>query len=356
MSSLALAGLMLVACNSGEKVAAGGTTPSSAPKTEWNANKPVDANNEAPASNSAATNAPVGDPTAKNTTMKPAAEPVVKDVDPSGQKNWTVKPAATDSATKLASEVDANLKALRDSKLHSELSANFASGEQGTYKTDFVIADNQRYVLTYAKLYKKAPRRFETYTVRRLPSGKYGTLVEDKYVEGRVAPDKDVLGGWVTDSTHYLATAYGLGGTPVSDLVKAAQKSKWKVSVESKTFANQTFDRILMVSPDGKKSYELMIEPKMKLPVNLSIDIDEGKRRKTQITQSFVTLKSDHKLTEADLKPGQPVKPIDVISPEEARKRGYVVPDTFDKPGTGDKKEPAKGGTKPGPGGLPIKA
>lgn len=351
---LGLAAVSVVACNKAdEKVVSNSNTATPPTKQEWPANQLKGNEPEAPAPS---TNTPAPDPTkspdANNTasgngevlidgkTVPKVTVPAkMNDVEKPGTKNWTADKIAPE---KLAAEVDEKIHSLRDSKMHFEMIAKLPEGS-GTVNLDSIIADNDHYLVRYAKFLKASQPYFESYTVTRLEGGKgpYATLVNGKYVEGRVPPNTDVLTGWVTDSTHYLTSALGSKNAPISDLVAAAKKAKWTVKAETKTFAAGTFQRIVMESPDGgKRRYDILIEPKRKLPVTFNADID-GKK-KTQVTLTIATVFNTQHLGPDDLKPGIKTDKINVLTPEEANKVGIYVP------GVSKKKDgteiPKKGG------------
>jgi hypothetical protein len=161
--------------------------------------------------------------------------------------------------------------------------------------------------------------------VRRLNGSKdYSTYVINKYVPGRIAPDPDILNGWMLGSTHYICSGVGTAKKPFTDLIVAAQKAKWKIKVEEKKFETSSYQRIIMESPDSSKApkrrYELMIHPQKLLPVAFTSVILDKKR--TIGALDIAWQKSDKPLTEADLNPINKVDPIKVLTPEEAAKQG----------------------------------
>ena len=66
------------------------------------------------------------------------------------------------------------------------------------------------------------------------------------------------------------------------------------------------------------------------LLTNFNADVNGNLRN--QVSVSFETLKSDKPLAQNDLKPYVPTEKINVLTPEEARKKGIKVPET-PKPG-----------------------
>ena len=332
---LAITAIGLAGCGKGNEISSNNLavenpTPSgnhAAPNVspDTNSSGAKVAANSAPESN----NAPIANNTPSKSEIvstKPETidgkVPPMKPVLASQAGGWSKDAQA---ARDLASKVDASTKKLTDSKIHFFEGARLVEGH-GHVESDLIIADQKRYLLNYAKFETQGRPHFETYLVRKMPDGTYATLVGGKYVPGRVSPTGDIVGGWFTDCTHYIASGIGTGQKPLTDLIDAAQKAKWKISVETKSFDNGTFKRIVMDSPtQPRRRYELTIEPKKLLLTNFNADINDNKRNQVSVT--FQTMKSDRPLTEKDLKPEVPTEKITVLTPEEAKKQGIKVPE-----------------------------
>ncbi len=204
-------------------------------------------------------------------------------------------------AKDLATQVDKNFKALRDSKIHLDIQGTLPEGE-GMVNTDNIVADDKRFLLQYAKFMHGSQAHWETYIVAKQPKGGYGTLINDTYKPGRVDPDPDKLSGWVTDMSHYIASGIGTGRMPFTELVEAAQKAKWKIQVEDKRFDQGHFNRIVMESPsEPKKVFEILIDPVKGLPVQFNADVNA--KKETRVSTQITYLKSDKPLKDSDLKP-----------------------------------------------------
>ncbi len=338
---MALLAIGAIGCSKDE--AKNGPAPS-----EATVNKPVspeatDAANNEPASNNepATNNAP---PVVANNvpeTNKPADTNSVKSVTPpGGPKNDqtavqrpTFQPLPGPNAdptwkkqsinpVNVASAVDAKMKTLTNIKMSMRLDVSIPVGE-GFFDQANFIADQSRFLVNYADfLHQEAQPRFETYVVTRIKDEKtYSTFVGDKYVPGRVPPNTDVLKGWLLDSTHYLGSGIGTDKKPLRDLVAAAQKAKWVVNVEDKTFDKITFRRIVMESPTlPKKRYEIIIHPTQMLPVAFNAAVLDKKKSTAALQLKWS--KSDKPLTDQDLSQVVKTDRVNVISPEEAAKRG----------------------------------
>lgn len=346
----ALALVCVFGCNKSEEGGANGTASN---QSATGANNASEANNAQASTNNpgdagSAINAP--DPKVASTDpKKPNPNKDKVDIVKSEFDNTLVRadskvqkiaPAKQDKglqglaeAKKLATSVDASMKKLTNSKLHFELGAILPEGH-GDANFDTIIADQKRYLIRYATFSHERFPHFETYLVARQKDGTYSTLVGDKYQPGRLAPQGDILKGWVTDSIHYITNGIGTDKKPLTELITAAEKAKWKVNVETKTYEIGVFKRIVMESPTKpNRRYEIMIEPKKQLLVSFNADVDEAKR--SQVSMNMVTMKSDRPLTDADLKPTIKVDKVNTLTPEEARAKGIKVPETKkEKPNT----------------------
>ncbi|MEI8283008.1 MAG: hypothetical protein WCG75_11420 [Armatimonadota bacterium] len=327
---LALVAIGAVGCKGGE------TNNSPAPVgTANSANSP--ASNNAPATNNApeTNNAAAANNTAEANNAPSTKTAVTKSgtvtstlgpelVNPKGPGEDSTWKKNEIDAKKLAEIVDATMKSVKDVKMTFHLEAELPE-HRGFFEDKCIIADQSRFYLNYANFVPGRNMRFDTFLVRRLNGSKdYSTYVVDKYVPGRIAPDPDTLNGWMLGSTHYICSGVGTTKKPFTDLVIAAQKAKWKISVEEKKFDKSSFQRIIMESPSSSKApkrrYELMIHPQKLLPVSFYSVIFDKKR--TIGALDIAWQKSDKPLTEADLNPVQKVDPVKVLTPEEAAKQG----------------------------------
>lgn len=229
----------------------------------------------------------------------------VTPIAPSNDPSWSkVEVQAKD----LATQVDKNLKALRDSKIHLEIQGTLPEGE-GSVFTDNIVADDKRFLLQYAKFVRGSEAHWETFIVAKQPKGGYGTLINDSYKPGRVDPDPDKLSGWTTDMSHYIVSGIGTNRMPFTELVDAAQKAKWKIQVEDKRFDQGHFNRIVMESPnDPKKVFEVLIDPVKGLPVQFNADVNA--KKVTRVSSQISYMKSDKPLSDSDLKPNVETKRV----------------------------------------------
>jgi len=305
---------------------------------EPDTNSAPEANNSPEANNTASVPANNEAPSTVNATGKNELQ---KDLDKTFSKmDQAIKPikvAATDKgalgvaqAKKLAAGVDATMKALTDTKLSFNLGATLPEGHGDVKGLDTVIADRNRFLIRYAKFLRDENPHFETYTVLKQKDGKYATLIGEKYQPGRIAPESDAITGWVTDSIHYITSGIGTDRKPLTELVNAAEKAKWKINVENQKFDMGNFQRIIMESPTlPKRRYEILVEPSKKLLVTFNADVED--KKKSRVSLSMLTMKNSKRLTDKDLKAGVNVDKITVMTPDEARKAGIKVPDPTKK-------------------------
>jgi len=244
--------------------------------------------------------------------------PKIPDPTAAGQGGWTKSQV---EVLKLTDSVDSSMKGVKNVRmlLHND----FAYGNaKGFFHQGSLIADQNRYLLNYMTYAPGGSAHPETFIVAK-KDGKYSTLVGDKYQSGRVEPNKDVLNGWALGSTHYLCASVGTARKPLTELVTAAKKAKWKISVESKKFGATSYQRVVMESPTKPaRRYEIVIEPTMKLPVSFSAAVLDKKKISSSLNIKWS--KSDKPLTDEDLKPTVKTDQVKVISPEEAAKLGAV--------------------------------
>lgn len=284
------------------------------------------ANNAPPVASAAENNSPTTNPgTSKNAPVdpkappKPAAKPAFVEPAATGQASWTKKAV---NAKKLAESVDAKMKSVTNTRMHMFLNVDLPTVGRGFFEDDCMIADQSRFLTNYAVFVPGPHASFETYLVRKIKGDKgYSTFDGGKYHLGRTEPDKDILKGWVTNSTHYLSAGIGTSHKPFTELVDAAQKAKWTVAVEDKKFASGAYRRIIMESPTlPKQRFEIVIHPEKLLPVSFFAVILD--KKKTLSSLELTWAKSDKPLTDADLSPKKTVTPINAISPEEAARKG----------------------------------
>ncbi|MBS1703447.1 MAG: hypothetical protein JST12_17420 [Armatimonadetes bacterium] len=352
VAALAIVGIS--GCNGGGNSAANSssTTANSSDTNSTNTAEGNSANN--PASNEASNNGPaVADSgTKKDGTKTPAPPPHTADIKshkPPEKPVVDVQKMSGDQgaagktdAMNVATQLDSTMKSLRDSKMEFQMGAKLPSGTGFVNKLATVVADENNYLVRYAN-FPKNHGYFETYIVTKMKDGKYGTLIKDKYVEGRPQPNPDVLKGWVTDSIQYITMAIGTKDRPFTDLINAASKANWKINVEDRAADQGKFKRIVMESPnEPKRRYEVIYEPHMMLPAGFNADIYDPKK-KTQVSLQITTLKSDRPLTKADLDPKVPTAKINVLTPDEAKKMGIQVPESK---GGNDKNMPPTLGPK----------
>ncbi len=235
-----------------------------------------------------------------------------------GKDGWTKSQV---EVLKLTDSVDSSMKGVKNVRMM--LHNDFAYGNaKGFFHQGSLIADQSRYLLNYMTYAPGGNAHPETFIVAK-KDGKYSTLVGDKYQPGRVEPKKDVLNGWALDSTHYLCASVGTTRKPLTELVTAARKAKWKISVESKKFGTTSYQRVIMESPTKPtRRYEIVIEPTMKLPVSFSAAVFDKKKISSSLNIKWS--KSDKPLTDEDLKPTVKTEQVKVISPEEAAKLGAI--------------------------------
>lgn len=330
---LALLAIGMVGCGKNETNNAPVTGTSNEPVASANNQPTVEANNgPAVATNTApetntpdvnaplATNAPADPKKPKGKAMNPVKDlPPVPDPSAPGKDGWTKVQL---EAKKLVQTVDTNMKAVKNMKIVLHEDFNLA-GQRGFFEDSFYVADQNRFHLNYASTYK-VNTLVDSFIVTKI-DGQYKTLVGKNYQPGRVEPNKDLLSGWLLDSTHYMADSVGTKKMPFTELVTAAQKAKWKIMVESKQYDKRTFQRVVMESPsEPKKRFELMVEPNMKLPVQFNTVAYNKKKTSTALFVAW--LQSDKPFTDAELSPKVPTKEVKTMTAEEAKKQGIKLP------------------------------
>ncbi len=277
---------------------------------------PAVSNNAAPEKSVAGHNAPVPKPPVKKPSPKP---PFDEPKGPGEDKNWKKNAI---SARKLTEAVDMKMKSVKNVRMHLLLNVDLPKSGKGYFEDDCIIADQNRFFLNYA-VFVPGPRgSFDTFLVTKLKGNKeYSTYVGGKYQLGRIEPGKDILNGWITNSTHYLASGIGTSKKPLTELVDAAQKANWTINVEDKKFDKGTFRRIIMESrTEPKERFEIVVHPQQLLPVSFFALILD--KKKTMSALDIAWAKSDKPLTEADLNPKKEVPKVKTLTPEEAAKQG----------------------------------
>ena len=295
-----------------------------APVTTEANNAPVTAEaNNAPAPAAANNTPPLTADQAKDEAAKKQAEAARKKLNQlnigepavAGQGGWK---KVTSDPKVLTQAVEAKMKSLKNYKMSIAMVVEMPLGK-GIVNADCLIADQSRYRLEYSDFEPGATAHFESSLVARMSDKTYSTFVNGAYKKGRIAPNPDVLKGWVLDSTHYLASWIGTDKKPLTELVGAAQKAKWKVGVEEKKFEKGTYQRIVMESSTGpKKRYELLIDPKQMLPTTFNVAVYD--KKKTLAGLDIAWLQSDKPLTDADLSQKVSTEPVKVITEEQAAK------------------------------------
>ena len=280
-------------------------------------NTPVPSNNAPVAANNTpapANNAPI-DPQ-KHKKTKPG--PDIPDPASSGKDGWAK--SQTD-AKKLTTSIDAKMKSMKNYQMVLDQYADTPGGS-GEAHPITNIADQSRYLIRYADYQVKPFAHFESFIVtKQAGQKKYSTLIGDKYQEGRVDPGTDIAGGWLFNSSHFITNGIGTDHKPFTELVTAIQHAKWAIHVETKKFSTGSFQRIIMESNSTpKKRYEIVVDPKNMLPVSFSAVVFEKRKLSNMVQISWA--KSDKPLTDDDLKPAENIEKVNVISPEEAKKRG----------------------------------
>ena len=318
----ALLGVCAVGCNKSDKQSQNINSPSQPTVTANNA--PIDSNapitNNAPTANSgAANNAPETKPPVKKPEPKPSFD---EPKGPGEDKAWKKNAI---SARKLTESVDMKMKSVKDSRMHLFLNVDLPTAGKGFFEDDCIIADQSRFYLNYAVFVPGRRGSFDTFLVTKLKGDKeYSTYVGGKYQLGRIEPGKDVLSGWVTNSTHYLASGVGTSKKPFTELLDAAQKANWKIDVEDKKFDKGTFRRVIMESRTvPKERFEIMIHPQKLLPVSFFAVIFDKKKTLSVLEISWA--KSDKPLTEADLNPMKEVPKVKTLTPEEAARQATKI-------------------------------
>jgi hypothetical protein len=244
--------------------------------------------------------------------------PKIPDPSAAGKDGWTKSQI---DVIKLTDSVDSSMKGVKNIRMM--LHNDFAYGNaKGFFHQASLIADQNRYLLHYMTYAPGGDAHPETYIVTK-KNGKYSTLVGDIYQPGRLEPKKDVLAGWALDSTHYLCASVGTAKKPFTELVSAAKKAKWKISVETKKFGTASYQRVIMEAPTKPaRRYEIMIEPTMKLPVSFSAAVFDKKKISSSLNIKWS--KSNKPLTDEDLKPTVKTETINTITPAEAAKLGAI--------------------------------
>lgn len=278
------------------------------------ANKPVDTNAAPVVTNKPDATKPDAN---KPDPTKPPPEsikPVIVDPKPAGEAGWTK--SQTEART-LVAAADAKMKSVKDMKMSFYI--DFAIGKaDGYFKDSCLIADQSRYHLNYAEYLPGPNARLESYIVTKQKGG-YSTFVSGGYKPGRIEPSKDILKGWALNSTHYITSGVGTKKMPLTELVVAAQKAKWKINVETKKFTAGTYQRIIMESPGApKRRYELMIEPKKMLPVEFSSAVFEKEKMSSALSIGW--FQSDKPLTDDELTPKVKTDQVKVVTAEELAK------------------------------------
>jgi hypothetical protein len=339
---LALFAIGMVGCNKG------GTNNSPSPdltkpvssgvnnSSEAN-NSPSVVSNENPAGN----NAPVNTAPPSNANNAPASNPpVIKTPNPmmpmgpviKPKKDGTLLPTVSgiekdgwkkvpSNVNSIAATLDDRMKSVRDTKMEMEVYFELPTGH-GILSRANIIADQKRFKLEYGLYTTKPMPHYETYfVIKKKGDTKYSTFDGEKYVSGRATPSADVLNGWILNPTQYLGNGIGTDKRPISELLQAAQKAHWRVGVEEKKLDQSVYQRIVMESPSQPtKRIELMLHPTKLLPVQLNESIIGTKR--TNVAMRIEWSKSDKPLNDADLSPAVKAAPVNVISPEEAKKQG----------------------------------
>lgn len=342
---LALAIVSAVGCNPGDSSnkPAGNNEPSVATKTNPEATNSVPANNNAPETNTPEANTPeANEPTDSNTPGKgnktspkdstleknkkikdelEKSKPKFTDISKSGTDNWTKTQVA---AKTLAETVDARIKKLKDTKMNLKLVAKVPEGD-GVVDLDSIVADSSRYLIRYAVFSPTPNAHFESEIIAQ-QNGKDTTLVGDKYQPGRTTPNADNLNGWALNSTQYIASGIGTAKKPFTDLITAAQKAKWKIQVEKKKIQNSDLSRIIMESPnEPKRRYEIIIHPGQNLPIAFNADVFA--KKKSSVSLKIGWAQSDTPITPQQLLPKIKADPVNVLTPDEAKKRGIKIPE-----------------------------
>jgi hypothetical protein len=274
-------------------------------------------NNNSPDSNNKPPITTDKKPVVKPPEKKP--EPTIKEPPAVGQDGWTKSQI---EAKNITEAVDANVKAIKNMRMN--LRIDFSAGKaKGTFNDACYIADQNRYLLKYMTYNPKTDVHPEDFVVMK-KDGKDSTFVIDKYQPGRITPDKDTLKGWALNSTHYISAGVGTDRKPYTELITAAQKAKWKINVESKKYPNGEFQRIVMESPnEPKRRYELLVQPKMKLPVQFNAAIYEKQKIVSALLIGWD--QSDRPLTDEQMSPKVKTEEVNVLTREEAIKKGIKI-------------------------------
>ena len=320
----ALVAIGLIGCSGGATNNSPSGTNTTPPATTETNNTPVAANNVPAAANNAPIEANNAPPAANNAPTDPQKNkkkkpgPVIPDPASAGKDGWT---KSKSDAKVLTTSIDAKMKSMKNVQMILDQFADTPDGN-GQAHAKTTIADQSRFLIQYADYEVKPFPRFESYIVAKQAGlKKYSTLVGDKYQEGRVEPGKDIVNGWLFNSTHYINNGVGTDHKPFTELLAAIQNAHWTIHVETKKFSTESFQRIVMDSNSTpKKRYEIVIDPKNILPVSFTAVVFE--KRKLSSTVQISWAKSDRPLTDDDLKPAESTEKVNLISPEEAKKRG----------------------------------
>jgi hypothetical protein len=259
----------------------------------------------------------------KGNPIKPGnVRPMVPPITAPKTGGWTATPDLSTVAQKLA-QADQNIKNLKNARFLVSTEAFIPEGYGINNTESFLIDQKDRFMLRYVNWQGKAnPPHFEEFTVAKI-DGRIQTFVDGKYQSKRFQPESDILQWWPKNHSHYLTSSIGTAFSPLTNLLAAAKKANWKITIERKNFETGTFDRVLMISAkDANTRYEIVLDAKRVLPVAIYADVEGAKRTRIRSQVSWAI--SDTPLTEKDIQPGMTAP--NVKEPDLKRKIDEAAP------------------------------